>query len=529
MIFYIYFVLIMAGFYAVSTLFGSYMIRYGGAREIDLGFLFMILPITIFARPLICAQADRHQSHKQMLAFFSILSSLSYIPFAVMPFIVSDTNDPHDENQRIRYWLMVLFHASGSIGFCGMRSLGDATTVNFAKRFGTNYTRYRKYGSLSYGIFGYLVGRINQHWLLPDFVPAFIVYCSCTLTLGLLTYAWPDEYFRMTTSEGVTTSKVGNKNQQQIEFGSDCKPAELPSPMETFTHVCRRLFCLGGASSTNSKSATVMIELNAVHLEKVQGTHLDTKAESQAKNLTIRQQLSIFKLLAKRDFRLVLYLFIIFWNGLCAYSGANFVFTYLNETCQNKGTCNGAELAGTVMISYCAVETISYIIIDKLRGNLNRILMIEITFISVIIHYYFYGFLLDSLSPYWFLIESLHGIEYSIGLSSSIELGYYFAREVELLIPELISNGIISEQDDKDRVKVSLMATMSGTFSFMYDGVGCILGCLVYGLTTGLYSYRTTWILIGSLSSVGFLMLLCAWFIGKCFHIKPQILNLRDK
>ena len=507
------------------------MILYAGAQEIDLGFLFMIQPITIFARPFICAQADRYQSHQKMLAFYALLTSFSYIPFVIMPFVVGHHDGQTDNHQeRTRFWLMVVFHTIGSIGFCGVRSLGDGTAVNFAKRFGTDFARYRKYGSISYGICGYLIGRINQHWLLPDFVPGLLMYCSCMSLLALLVYLWPSEYFKMTAGQA-----------EQNAFGHEDK---LPSAGETFRHLMRGLVCMQAKDNpeadrqkgrleimdkvTKNGLRTTMTKAGGITDPKLELAYHQRNGE-EAKNLSAKQQFATLKLLVRRDFRLVLYLLVIFYNGLVAYSGPNFVFTYLNETCRRKGTCNGAELAGLVMISYCTVETIGYMIIDKLRGHLNRVLMLEIAFLSVIVHYFFYGLLLDSLSPYWFLVESLHGVEYSIGLSTSVELGYYFAREVELLIPELISNGIISEQDDKDRVKVSLMATLSGCYTFMYDGIGCIVGCLIFGLTTGLYSFRITWLLIGSMSVVGFVALLVAWLIGKLFHIRPEILELKQK
>lgn len=515
----------MGGYFAASTLLGSYMIMYAGAHEIDLGFLFMIQPIAIFARPFICAQADRYQSHKQMLALFSLLTAFSYIPFAIMPFVVDTEGCQSKSSERLRFWLMVVFHTIGSVGFCGVRSLGDATAINFAKRFGTDYARYRKYGAISYGICGFLIGRINQQWLLPDFVPGLIMHCCCMFSLGVLVFAWPNEYFKMTAGETVPKDKL------------EMESSRLPSAAETARRVFRRLLCMGPDGVDQTPEARAKDEpdyKSGLHATVAKAANGElsrqqlSKQQQQEKNLTVGQQMRIFKLLVTRDFRLVLYLLVIFYNGLVAYSGPNFVFTYLNETCRRRGTCNGAELAGLVMISYCTVETVGYLIIDKLRGRLNRVLMLELTFVSVAIHYFFYGFLLDSLSPYWFLVESLHGVEYSIGLSTSVELGYYFAKEVELLIPELISKGIISERDDLERVRVSLMATLSGCYTFMYDGIGCIVGCLVFGLTTGLYSFRTTWILIGTLSVVGFSALLFAWAIGKCFNIRPQILALKD-
>lgn len=198
-------------------------------------------------------------------------------------------------------------------------------------------------------------------------------------------------------------------------------------------------------------------------------------------------------------------------------------FRYLLPLCSKS-------LVALASVAFARWATICYVVVDKFRDRLNRVLMIEITFASLIIHYYFYGFALEHLSPYFFLMESLHGVEYSISLSTSVELGYYFAREVEVLLPELMRRGIINQDDNNvELVKVSLMATMSGCYTLVYDGFGCILGSLIFGIITGQHSFIATWITIGSLAVVGFVTILFVYSVGKCFKIRPEILRMRDR
>lgn len=526
MIYHLYFALIMAGYSACGLLLGSYVIYYGGAREIDLGYLFMIQPMTIFLRPLICARADRLQAHKQMLSIFALITSLAYLPFIVIPFLwqprmastfvaeigaspASDSQQTWLDNERVRFWILAGAHLVGSVGFCGVRSLGDALAVNYAKTIGTAYARYRKYGAISFGLCGYLLGYINQGWLLPDFVPSFIVYSASFFSLAALVYAWPDQYFKIVRHN----SQVKSASHQAAD-----QEQSWPSAGQIAGHMLGRWGRL-----LSCKSCTDQQQVISTNSTK------ETSATSPPPTkLSVKQQLSIFLLLVRRDFRISLYLLIILYGGLVGYAGPNFVFTYLNKTCHEKGTCNAAQLSGLVMISYCTLETICYIFIDKLRGRLNRLIMLEITFVSLAVHYYFFGFALDHLSPYFFLIESLHGLEYSLSLTTSVELGYLFGNEVELIIPELVERKIIEpeqEGDNYELVKVSLMATMSGCFTLVYDGFGCILGTFIYGLVTGTYSFVVTWILIGSLASIGFFSMLLVHTLGKCFKIRPQILR----
>ena len=475
MIYQLYFALIMAGCPASGNLLGSYMMLYAGAHELDLGFVFMIQPLTVFLRPLICAYADRTRRHKQLVVLSGLATGLAYSPFVIVPFLIR--SNLVQAGTGTVFWLLALSHLLGSIALCGNLSLGTAMAVNYAKRVGADYACYRKYGSISFGLSAYLMGFINQDWLLPDFVPSLLVLIGCSLGLSLLVHLKPDEYFIITS-----------ESQQNRRAEAPCKSEQVAKPDE-------------------------------LQVSKEDGE----RSREEQGSISVSQQVGILKLLFKRDFRIASYLLILFYGGLVGYAGPNFVFTYLNETCHRKATCDAASLAGLVMVSYCLVETCCYLLIDRFRGKLNYLLMVEITFVSLAAHYFFYGYALDHLSPYFFLAESLHGVEYAISLSTSVELGYLFANEVELLIPELIRRDIIRPEDDQELIKVSLMATMSGLMTLVYDGLGSILGSLVYGLTTGHYSFVTTWRVIGTLASCGLVVILVGYLVGKCLGLRPQI------
>lgn len=498
MIFELYYFLILAGYSACGLLLGAYMIRYGEATELQLGFVFTIQPFTVLARPLICSIADRSRSHKKWLSWCILTTFLAYLPFIVIPFLIAKPTFGNILTPQICFWIFVVAHLIGSLGFCGIRSLGDALVVNYAKRVGSHYTSFRKYGALSFGLCGFLLGQINQGWILPDFVPTMILHVSCMALLSLLVYLWPDEYFVM----------VSHNNE-------DLTP--IPSRKETLMHMRSRLFGLVFCSSKNTQAKRdEVISTNSSSLEV-------SISETNHKSLSFRQQVDIFMLLLKRDVRIVLFLSLILYNGMVGYGPQNFVFTYADLTCHEKNTCDASKLAGLMMICYCLTEATCYMIVNVMRKYWNHILLIEITFVSLALHYYFYGFLLNQLSPYFFLVESLHGLEYSFSLATAVELGHKFASEVELLLPDLIKLGIVGKHDNHELVKVSLMATMNSFFTLVYDGAGSIIGAFLYGIIVDKYSFTTAWIVNGSLATFGFFLVIAVILIGKCFNIKPNI------
>lgn len=142
------------------------------------------------------------------------------------------------------------------------------------------------------------------------------------------------------------------------------------------------------------------------------------------------------------------------------------------------------------------------------------------------IHYYFYGFFINHVSHYFFFIECLHGLEYSLGFVASVELGNKFGNEVQLILPELIERGIISKDDDQEIVRVCLLATMNSCFTLVYDGLGTMTGSILYGFIIGHFSFNTVWLVIGTMAGFGFFSALLVYSISKCFHIEPQVCRI---
>lgn len=511
MIFNLHYLLINVG-YSAYFLLGSYMIRYADVSDLEIGFIFMIQPLAVFARPFICARADRLQSHKRLLQLCLLITVLFYLPFITIPILLRyrPQLEEHLLSKRICFWILGISHLLGSFGFTGIRSLGDSLAVNYAKRVNSSFSSYRKFGSIGFGICGFLLGQINQNWLLPDFVPAFIVYVLGMFTLLILMYLWPDEHFRMIARDSAT-----QKTRQ---------PQELPKGREIAKHMWANLIDL----VMWRKPAHEEFKLDQSKTNGDKGATIDcfNKQETRKHSLTTRQQAQIFLLLVKRDFRILLFLLLILHCGLVSHA-MPFVYTYMGKVCNEGHDCNAASLAGLVMICYCILETTCYMLIDVFRSRINYLVLLEVSLISVAIHYNFFGFLLPHLSPYFFLVESLHGLEYSTCITSEVELADKFASEVELLLPELIKLGIISKKDDTELVKLSLLATMNSLFTLAFDGLGTLIGAFIFGLIIDRYSFTTVWCFIGFLATVGFLAINVVILVGKWFRIAPEITRMR--
>lgn len=593
MIFCFHFAFIMFGYCSNGLLLGRYMLLYGNATELDLGFVFMIHPLAMFARPLICAHADRFQSHKKTLFISLLINSLAYTPFIAIPYILRYNILTDYTTPRAFFWILLASHAIGSVAFCGVRSLGDALAVNYAKKVGQSFGDYRKYGALGYGIAGFLLGNINQNWYLPDYVPAVVTNVISLFANSLIIYNAPDDYFRMvsesacreyaddldkigrnstgnfanipnitTSNDIITSNQKSNFESQyhQLESSkSSCKakqlkptsidcnklddddhdeisprlkksisgylisPGDLGLPIEC-SLTRDSIECIATEGSENKKK--VLIDDNGTIRQLEQGEIIMQNNAISCKRISAKQQFQIFLVLMEYDLRIPLFFLLLFLGGLLGYAPPNFVFTYMDKVCSESDQCNSAFLSGLTMLIYCCVETLCYIGIRKFCTNMGHALRLQITLVSLAFHFFFYAFALRHLSPYFFLIETLHGLEYSISLTSSVELGYKFANEVGLLIPELLRRGIITNQDDREMVRLSLTATMNSCFTLIYEGAGTMAGVLIYGLILDLYSFETVWLVIGISSTCGLILVSLVILGGRCLKIEPKILQL---
>lgn len=501
----------MTGYASVSLLLGRYMKLYADATEFDLGLVFLIHPLAMFLRPVVCARADRYQNHKKLLKMSLLLNSVSYIPLVVLPFLMYREEFIGILTPRVCFWIFVISHIFGSLAFCGVRSLGDSLAVNYAKRIGSSFSAYRKWGSISFGTAGFLLGYINQNWIVPDYVPSIFANVVSLFLLMVLVQHSSDDYFLMVVDSDCIEPSHMNQHQANVEAELSANAAKA-----------KLGYIITPPLGTDLKHP------NRRGLPEIQPRDRYSDSEGNHKRVTISQQVRILRVLVEYDIRIPLFLSLLFLGGLVGYAPPNFVYTYMGQVSDEKGI-DAAYLSGLTMICYCVVETLFYEIINALKNRLSHSIRLQITLASLSFHYLFYAFALKHLSPYFFLVECLHGVEYSISLSSGVELGYQFANEVTYILPELVRRGIISENDDPEMVRKSLLATMNSIFTLTYEGFGTILGTFIYGMIIDAYSFETAWLLIAILSTAGFFLVAILIMMGRCLRIQPKIVDLQQQ
>lgn len=518
MIFLLQYALIVGGYAATAFLLGNYMKEYTGARDIDLGFIFMIQPAVIIVRPFVCSLADRYQSHRSLYLYCSMISVLTHIPFILVPFCKQyHLLDDQMFNEQVRFWLLVVCHFIGCICFCCMRTLGDVLTVNYCKQIGSSYTEYRKWGPISFGVCSLILGYINTtspsaSWSLgiPDYVPGFILYTGCHLILTILFYSWPPEFFIIYSDAQLKKLREASQNN-------------LPARRETGHRVAFKLArlvtcsCLKWSAKTRSVSITL-----------VKDKPIDLGEQEPARSyVDSKQQMRILFVLIRQDFRVPIFLLILVFCGVVGHSIQNFVYVYLHTLCRDQ-QCNSSTISGYIMAGICVTETIAYMLSSRLTRVHNKLLKIQLALVTLAIHYSVLAFLVQS-SPYYFLVESLHGFEFGLMVATSIESGDYFANEVDLVIPELMQAKIISPRDDLDLIRVSLVATMIACFLLVYDGLGGVIGSLMYGFVINNFGYPAAFKLNTSLTLLLLAATVCGTLAARCLSIKPRILLARDQ
>jgi hypothetical protein len=595
MIFGLQYALVVAGYAAPAFLLGNYMIMYTGASQLELGLIFTIQPAVIFVRPIVCSLADRYQSHRAIYLYCSLLSFLTHLPFIILPFIVeaaeretraAQLTTTHSSNssslsavsgssstefptttaagtslalqlsaiftERVRFWVLVVSHFAGCVFFCCMRTLGDVLTVNHCRRIRTSYTKYRRLGPISFGMCSLVLGYINCNETLmglPDYVPGFILYSTCHMTLCILFYLWPEEFFEIVSEDQVRSAAAmaaatampieGAANGgAALELDQHHDPqapparlasspttgeqlAPLPSSAEVRQHIKRkigRLICCcwqPRAADKQQQQAPPAQHNNKQQHPTPTPTH----------RISTMQQVRIVLFLVQQDFRIPLYMLVLVGCGIMGHSVQNFVYVYLAVVCREQN-CSSSAISGYIMLGICVTETIAYSLSSRYfqfeATRKHKLIKVEIALAMLTAHYLVLGLLVHQ-SAYYFLAEALHGFEFGLMIATSIELGDYFANEVSLIIPQLIERRIVSQSDDLALVRVSLIATMLACFLLVYDGLGGIVGGLLFGFVVDRFGFPAAFKLNALLSAVFLMALLFSSLVTQCTNIRPKV------
>lgn len=549
MIFKLHYWFLTAGASALGILLGAFLQTYTDASELEIGALFMMMPfLGLIFRPIICSYADRLQAHQSFMLWSLFLTAASYLPFVIIPILGESFYKGHP---RLSWYVLIGFKTVGDLAFGGVSSIGDSMAINYARRIGTEYGIYRIWGTISWIIFGLIIGQINEIWFLPKYVPAFIILILSSLLDMSLFWLWPKEYFRMVTLDEIEAIEASRQAEEQQEGGDSNRNSKLNlmtrslMPREVvWAHMKRKMrsvFCCCSLSigdygnesllnaNYNQAPSSFAVVINSQ--EQLANGHQTTGAiatnREEERGINKMTQVRILFLLIRRDIRISLYFVLFILAGLNLMS-ANFFFMSLKEICQDGGKCNYSSLGGLLQATMASAETVLFIYIKEFQNFFGRINLAGISLLLLAIKFGFYGTIWTSVNPYYSLcIELIHGVVYGILLTLQVETAHEFANEVEYLLPELRERKVVKEEDDVkvNKLKLSLSATMQSVMTCANDGVGRGFGALVYGFVIKEYSYIALWRGISVGAGIFSLIIFAMSIVQQCFKLKLSLKN----
>lgn len=535
MIFSIHYFLITSGLCAMGVLLGVFFTEYSDARQLEIGGLFLIMPLTaMFIRPLLCSLADRQMAHKRYLIYYMWIYALGYLPFVIIPFLGPAA---HVDHPRICWYTLVVFKIIGDVGLGAVLPLGDALAINYAQRIGADYCTYRKWGTLSWGIFGIIIGQINEVWFLPKYVGGFLVLVTSAFLDILIIWLWPDEFFKMvpkknndindetgkvevlvnkTLEEKDKSSKV-EKEKSKIKIKKE-KAKDLMNWSQVFLRMRAKLL---NRCAAEKKESDVKVAVSSP-----QSNIKNEKQEKPSdKSLSKRHQMTILSSLFVCDLRIVSYLLILTLSGMAA-SFMSFLFIYISQVCALKGV-NFSQLAGYLQSVAALLETLFFMYASDIKNLIGRLNLLALAFLIQTCRFLFYGYLFDSVSPHYSILsEALQGVAFGSYVVVMADVAHEFAHETRHLLPHLSSaNGKNFDINaiGVERALLALASTMQALFSSSFDGVGRALGALMCGLISDSLSFTVLWRVCGYSS-----MLICALLLlinilfSTCIHYEPS-------
>lgn len=557
MIFYLHYILLTSGLSGVSVLLGVYMKFYSDASQAEIGALLMSFPFSsVIIKPLFCSLADKRQAHRMFLVWSLVVLIVGYLPFILVPFFP----DFYSQHRRLAWYLLAASCFIGNNGLAVAWSIGDSLAVNVACKRGQSFSRYRLFGTVSWGIYGFIIGQINEYPGLPKFVPAFVILIVSVVIEILMILVWNKQDFIMYDPEQEKElqdkSAMANGHDQQHPNSKlddyDWTPSSLGGSLRMSPQVARvlRELVVADVQSIGSKdlesSATqqdqpgtdIPLSTNLppvpaiVQRPSIDKNMLEIALKEQAalqfekdkKQEQSSPQIALLRLIIQFDRRLIKYSIFALVIGYLL-SSMNFLFISLETVAQTKGI-NFSNLAGAVLISQATIETLTFLVIPTLMRRFSRTKLLTVVLLILIARYIFYSFFYytSDISPYWALVgEWGHGIGYALSCTILADVAMLFANHCKFFLPEMRQMGFLRDRGDpetlkaeEDKIKMALRATSQGVFGGLMDGAGMGLGSLACGIMVEVYGYLTLW---RSMTLVASAMLV--------FHIINELLKTK--
>lgn len=222
-----HYILMSLGLSAVLILITLFLQTYSDASLSEIGALLMALPfLSIIAKPLFCALADRQQAHKAYLMGSLFFMALGYGSITIAPFFPEFVA----QHGRLVWYLDVVGVTVGFTGFGVAFSIGDALSVFAANKKGIPWGSYRVWATVAWGVGGCIIGQINETPLLPKYTPAFFVLVGSLVFEIFLLAVWPNHVFDMSFTETDLAIADANNSTEGKQHPDDLELNELNWP-----------------------------------------------------------------------------------------------------------------------------------------------------------------------------------------------------------------------------------------------------------------------------------------------------------
>lgn len=536
-IFYLHYILLTSGLSGTSVLLGVFIKEYSDASSAEIGTFLMSIPLaSIIIKPLFCSMADRYQKYQLSLILALLTLIIGYTPFIVIPFF------PDFYLQHPRYsWLVLVLGAHIGFGGLGVAwSLGDALTMNISQKTGTPYGRIRLTGTISWGIYGWLVGQINENPYLPKMVAGFALLHVSLIVEILFLALWPKEDFEMCAQEtndimgSEAADEKGQEKEVQLAGGNQSRTGSVSWRMTLRSlhnsdntvpgSLCgtlrggrrgtvTRFLNIGvlkdlwtqeepserliikrsqnvGQDSVDRKESFVPAIIGSngkqvVDLEARNGDSNATPTGAQDEEIQRKKseslQMVLLKMILREDKRLIKYLVFYSLFGFFM-SPMNFVFLSLPDLCKER-QCNFSQIAGALLIAQGATETLAFLIVPMFMAFISHSKLISIGFFILVLRFTFFlcFYEISAIPPYCAVIgDFFHGVSYGIFMTLMASIALKFANESRHFIPELRRLGLISERQPGNEEQVKKEEQMIKT------SLRATMQSLFSGITDGL-------------------------------------------
>ncbi|KAI2803132.1 hypothetical protein BLOT_007255 [Blomia tropicalis] len=394
------------------------------ASATTVGTLYCVLPFVVsIVKPIACSAADHYGKHSQALLISQILTFFGYGLLAAIPFILE-----YIPLHILLYgfcFLALLANTSMGVGI----SLTDFLVINEVKLVNqhggnTNYGAVRIWGTIGFGIFGILVGIINENSpSLPYLIPGLFIFIATEILDIICIY----RFYHLKQTKLPADSITNDHDNVDYHTPNGQYSDSLEMDSEPY-------------------GPTVTTQYNAQSLSLWNRIRIGVKQAASTSIDTLFQILRIYY----RYPSLIQYTLIVFCFGILTAFHWSFFFWFIQDIRGQDSLLMGLCIFVNSFLGEIPVFLVAYRIIQWV----GPIFSLCISLLAFALRYLCYGYLLKKeYGKYWdvLLIETLQGLTFSLFYTVMTHIAQMYADKCEKIfaINEIPSSSLESNSNDR--------------------------------------------------------------------------------